>query len=178
MAVLLDANYLIALHQPHKLDVPDDPATGIAISNFPARLDYLVSQLELNKSRIVIPTPVMSEFLVRADAAGASMVADWSKNKNFRIADFGRRAAIEAAEIIRHEIDVLGKGHSRPDTWAKAKFDIQIVAIGKIENVTTAYTNDQGLANKCRRNGIAPVLFHELPEPPDDTLPLLKFAES
>ncbi len=177
MAVLLDANYLIAWHQPENIDIPDDPATGIPIAKFKERVEFLIHCLEESNERIVIPTPALTEFLVGAGAAGAPIVAAMSKNKNFRLAEYGRRAAIEAAEIIRHEIYVVGKAQQRPDTWQKAKFDLQIVAIGKIEQVSKVYTNDQGLANRCGRHTLTPILFYELPLPPDDMPPLLKYAK-
>lgn len=176
MAVVLDANYLVAWQQPSQIDVPEDPATGSPIENLEGRVHFLISQLDAATERIIVPTPALSEFLVRAGEAGAPIVALLNKNKNFRLAEFGRRAAIEAAEIIRHERDTVGKGQSAPDGWQKAKFDIQIVAIAKIERAERIYTNDQGLANKCRRQNLTPVLFHELPLPPDDLPPLLKLA--
>ncbi|MBN8606220.1 MAG: PIN domain-containing protein [Caulobacterales bacterium] len=177
MAVALDANYLIAWQQPGNMIVPEDPATGAPITKFAERVEYLIAQLEQTTTRIVIPTPALSEFLVRAGAAGAPVVALLSKNKNFRIAEFDRRAAIEAAEIIRHEFDVVGRQDSPTDTRSKVKFDIQIAAIAKIAGVDRVYTGDQGLANKCRRQALTPVMFYELPLPPDDTPPLFKYAD-
>ncbi|MGD9967862.1 MAG: hypothetical protein AB7T59_15175 [Hyphomonadaceae bacterium] len=174
---MLDANYLVAWHQPDRIDVPEDPATGAPIAKFAERIQYLIAQLDAATTRVVIPTPALAEFLVRAGPAGAPIVAQLNKNKSFRLAEFGRRGAIEAAEIIRNEVDVVGKGQSKPDSWPKAKFDVQIVAIAKIEGVEKVYTDDQGLANKCRRYGLTPVRFFELPLPPDDTPPLFKYAE-
>ncbi len=176
MSVGLDANFLVAWQQPENMDVPEDPATGLPLTKFAERVDYFIRQLEETSTRIVIPTPSLSEFLVRAGAAGAPIVALLNRNKNFRIAEFDRRAAIEAAEIIRDQRDVVGKKGSLPDTWQKAKFDMQICAIAKIEGVDRLYTGDQGLANKCRRYGITPVSFYELALPPDDTPPLLQWG--
>lgn len=176
MAVVLDANYMVAWQQPENMDVPEDPATGAPITKFAERVQYLITQLEETTTRIVIPTPALSEFLVRAGAAGAPIVALLNKNKNFRIAEFDRRAAIEAAEIIRHELDVIGKNKSLPDSWSKAKFDIQICAIAKIAGADRVYTGDQGLANKCRRQALTPVMFHELALPPDTAPPLLQWG--
>lgn len=176
MPVVLDANYLIAWQQPDNMKVPEDPATGYPISEFPARIEHLISQLEANANRVLVPTPALSEFLVRAGSAGAPIVALLNKNKSFRIAEFDRRAAIEAAEIVKHRIDVLGKRASASESWAKVKFDIQIAAIAKIGGAEHVYTGDQGLANVCRQQDLNPVQFHELPLPPDDTPPLLKFA--
>ncbi len=78
---------------------------------------------------------------------------------------------------MRHELDKVGKKASLPDSWAKAKFDIQIAAIAKIAKADRVYTGDQGLANKCRRQALTPVMFYELPLPPNETPPLFKYAD-
>lgn len=175
MAVVLDTNYLIAWLQPTNLAVPIDPATNSAIVRLEERVEFLIAELQKSGERIVVPTPALTEFLVGAGKAGATLLAQLAKNKNFRIADFGRRAAIEAAEIIRSARQG-GKAGFAPDTWPKAKFDMQIAAIAKVENATRVYTSDQGLANRCRHIGLAPIAFHELPLPGDDAAPLLKWA--
>lgn len=176
MPVALDANYLVAWLQPENLDVPEDPATGAPIEKLVDRIQYLMSQLEANTERIVIPTPVLAEFLVHAGPAGAPFVALLNKNRNFRLAEFGRRAAIETAEILRKELETISKAQQHSETRGKAKFDMQIVAIAKVEGVSRIFSNDQGLANRCRRQGLVPVPFHELPLPPDDLPPLFKYA--
>lgn len=75
MAITLDANYLIAWNQPERIDVPEDPATGAPITRFVERVEFLISQLQTDGQRIVIPSPALSEFLVRAGAASAPIVA-------------------------------------------------------------------------------------------------------
>ncbi len=62
MAVVLDANYLVAWQQPGKMDVPEDPATGVPLTKFAERVEYLIAQLEETTTRIVIPTPALSEL--------------------------------------------------------------------------------------------------------------------
>jgi len=54
------------------------------------------------------------------------------------------RAAVEAAELIRLVKDEQSK-KIKIDTWAKMKFDIQIVAVAKAENCGAIYSDDPTL---------------------------------
>jgi hypothetical protein len=51
------------------------------------------------------------------------------------------------------------------ETWAKLKFDRQIIAIEKVNAANTIYTDDTGLAVVAKGNGLKIVHTWELPLP-------------
>ena len=65
MVSAFDNNVLCLLLHPD-VDVPDDPNTGKAIIRAQDRISYLVEQLRESGSRILIPTPVLMEFMTYA----------------------------------------------------------------------------------------------------------------
>lgn len=67
--------------------------------------------------------------------------------------------------------DELGK-RERPkrgaETYAKLKFDRQIVAIAKVVGGTQIYSDDHGLKKVAERAGIDVVRLQDLPLPPEE----------
>jgi hypothetical protein len=59
----------------------------------------------------------------------------------------------------------MGKRDGSDETWAKIKFDRQIVAIAKVHNATKIYTDDRGLRAIAERASIAVAGIGDLPLP-------------
>jgi hypothetical protein len=132
--VVFDATTLLLLLSP-AVPAPVDPATGMPVEHAKERLDHLVKELEQSRTRIIVPTPALSEILVKAGAAGPAYLERLNSSAAFRIAPFDQRAAVEVAAMTR---DALATGNKRggvQGTWAKIKYDRQIVAIAKVEGV-------------------------------------------
>lgn len=73
------------------------------------RVEHLISELEAGGINIMIPTPVLSEVLVRAGAkASQQIVEELNRQSVFRIEPFDIRAAIEVATAGRAGIRVIG----------------------------------------------------------------------
>ena len=53
------------------------------------------------------------------------------------------------------------------ETWAKLKFDRQIVAIAKVCGATSIYSHDGGIQTVAGRVGIEVLRLHDLPLPPE-----------
>ncbi|MDP3742837.1 MAG: type II toxin-antitoxin system VapC family toxin [Methylotenera sp.] len=105
------------------------------------KLDYLLETLTKSKIKIIIPTPVLAEFMARANKAKEQYFQKISSSNQFRLSPFGTKAAMECSlmiEAARNNADKKG-GSS---TWAKAKFDWQIVSIAKSENASVIYSDD------------------------------------
>ena len=100
---------------------PLDPATGAPIEQAEARMALLVETLEKARTRIIIPTPVMSELLVYAGAATAELVARLTRSSTFRVAPFDTRAAIELAVMTRAALDQGDKRGGIEAPWNKVK---------------------------------------------------------
>jgi len=135
------------------------------------RLDYLVEVLEKNGTKIIIPTPALSELLVRAGNAGLEYIDRLRQSRSFKIEPFDERAALEVALAIRANINQMGKkqGAKATATWAKVKFDHQIVAIAKVNNATILYSDDKDLRGFATQAHLTVVRLHELALPPKES---------
>jgi len=126
--------------------VPNHPQTSEPVERYRDRVDHLVTHLEQNRTKIIIPTPALSEILVRAGAAGPEYLAQINSQSVFRIVAFDERDAVEVAAMTRKAIDSSGDKRGGVDgTWNKIKYDRQIVAIAKVEGVTALYSDDLGI---------------------------------
>jgi nicotinamidase-related amidase len=165
--VVIDATNLLLMLRPDT-PVPAGP-DGVPIEKAKERIEYLVQQLSKEQIKVIIPTPALSEALVRAGASASQQIVEHlQKYSVFRIEPFDSRAAIEVAAMTR---DALKAGKKRGDssaTWAKVKYDRQIVAIAKVAGATTIYSDDKHLAALARAAKIEVVLLADLPLPPED----------
>ena len=126
--------------------------------------------MDASNETIGIPTPAMAEVLVRSGTARAKYVSVLSDRLKFQIVPFDSRAAIEAADLIA----AVKTNKEKWDTWAKVKFDIQIVAIAKAESARLIYSDDKDIENYAKRFKIRVMRICDLPLPPsvaDDTVP-------
>jgi predicted nucleic acid-binding protein len=131
------------------------------------KLDYLVATLEKTKDRVLIPTPALSEYLVKAGAAATTVLEELRKSSVFRIAPFDARAAIECSLAIKRDLDTRDKRGGTAAPWQKVKFDQQIVAIAKAHGATKLYTEDADVKTHASRAGIQAFSVKDLPLPPD-----------
>jgi len=148
--VLFDAGVLIKL-----LD-PKTPAIQ------KAKLDYLLTTLQKSRTKILIPTPALAEFYVKASPDALAEL----KGKAFIIiAPFDEKAAIECAISIA---GALGsnqkKGPQAEASWQKIKFDHQIVAIAKSNGVKVIYSEDAGLRKFATALGLNAFCTDDLPD--------------
>lgn len=162
--VLFDTSILsLVLHPGAK--GPTD-SSGKLIPEARERAQYLVQVLDEGKTMIIIPTPALAELLVIAGSAGPKYLDVINGRSCFKIADFDTRAATEVALQIRNAKETGDKRQGSTSTWAKAKFDRQIVAIGKVEGVTTIYSDDEDIQKDSSDSGIEAKGTKDLPSPP------------
>ena len=153
MTVVFDTNLAIMLVRPNAMVVKD--ARGEMISHAKERVDGLFAQLAANKTKIVIPTPVLAELLVRSDEEERSaLIASFTRSASFRVAAFDERAAMELADIEKKAIDGGDKRGGVQGPWTKIRFDRQIVAIARVAGADTIYTDDSNLAKHAFNRGI------------------------
>ena len=162
--VVFDATTLLVLLAPD-VSVPLD-SNGVAITYPKERVDGLISDLAKSKTKIIIPTPALSEALVRAGSvAAAQYLARIRKSAHFIVEPFDEKAAIEVALMNKHAIDSGDKKAGSLESWTKVKFDRQIVAIAKVNNVGTIYTDDVGLKAFAKASGLRAIGLGELTIP-------------
>jgi len=169
--IAVDETFLSLLFYPNAKP-PDDPATGKPIERLQDRIDQLIDTWQASREIIVIPTPVLTEFLYLAGEAAPDYLSEIDNKALYKSGDFDRRAAVELAALHHKFAGTRSKrrrkSKGKDETWAKISFDRQIVAICKVNNVTTIYSDDGGLRTFAIRNGIEVVRTWELPMPPMD----------
>ncbi len=157
---ICDSSYLIALLHPNPSppkDRQDKPVT-----QFKERIENLVAELSSTNDIIGIPTPALAETLVRSGPNRGQYMKVLGDSWKFQIIPFDSRAAIETAELIA----AVKSKKEKWDTWAKVKFDIQIVAIAKAEGATVIYSDDTDVENFAKRFNIRVIRICDLPLPP------------
>ena len=112
MSVAFDASILLPLLFSG-VRGPIDPATKQPIEHCRERIDQLVSELDKNHTKVIIPTPALSEILVYADHAGPKYLEQLRQSRAFKIEPFDERAAAEVAMKIRSDLKKLGKKRGR-----------------------------------------------------------------
>ena len=168
MVVAFDTDILCLLLYP-SIPPPVDPHTGKPVTHAQARLELLLSELEAKGSRIVLPAPALSEFLVVAGDDSLAYVAAIDKQAVFRIEPFDTIAAIEAAASTRTALARGDKKAGATGPWQCVKADRQIVAVAKVHGVTSIYSNDADMRKIAA--GIDVISVWELPVPPQQELP-------
>lgn len=166
-AVVFDANFLLLLLDPNALP-PRDPATNTPIDKSRERIELLLATLDAEKTRIIIPTPALSEVLIGAGEAASCYLEILNGHARFRIAAFDQRAAVEAAAAHRDARQRGDKREGTGATWAKVKFDRQIVAIAKVEGAATIYSDDTDIRKLGESSDLTVIGLAELPLPPVD----------
>lgn len=157
MLVVFDASFLVPLLDPKVKGVGDCDA----------RLEWLLKSLEKEKVKIIVPTPALSEVLIGAGDAAPKYLDIINKSSRFKVVPFGERAAVEAAAAHREAIDARNKKEGG-NSWAKLKFDRQIVAIGKVEGAERIYSDDADIARISKRDGLIAIAMSDLPSPPPE----------
>ena len=175
--VSMDAGFLgLLLHPAAK--PPNDPATKKPLVRARERIEKLVEDLDAANERIILPTPALCEFLVLAENDGQQYLSELTNLPGFYIRPFDQMAAIE---LVAMELLARGKGGKRfpasPNTpWQKVKFDRQIIAIAKVHQAHTIYSDDGDMRVIAENSGIKVIPCWELPLPPSraplfDSLP-------
>lgn len=161
MIVAIDSTVLLHLIDP-QLAVPPQPHTGEPPERCAERLDHFIEQLSKDGGRLIVPTPVLAEILVRAGAAGPDWLNTLRGRKAIKVADFDTLAAIECAAMTLER-----PKRDRESTRRKAKFDEQIVAIATVERAELILSDDSDIRALAPR-GVQVKGIGELPLPPED----------
>lgn len=161
--VVIDATVLMLLFHPDARP-PIDPETGEPVARCKERIELLLQNLSEGGIKIMVPTPVLSELLVRAGKEKARILSEIHGAYAFTIQPFDARAAIEVAFLTDEDLQ-SGRKLSDIETKAKVKYDRQIIAIAKVNGVKTIYTDDRQLASRAAAQGIQSVSTADLPLP-------------
>ena len=163
--VVFDTTTIILVLDPDAKP-PIDPNTEQAVTRCADRVNQLLKTLIASKTQILIPTPVLAEYLVGAGPNKNEYLEKFINSRNFELGSFDVKAAIELSLLNDPDLQ-SGKKLDDKTTWAKLKFDRQIVSIAKAFRADRIYTDDVGLAKCAQKNGIASTMTWEIPLPPE-----------
>ena len=141
------------------------------------KLHYLVQTLTESRVQVLIPTPALTEYLARAGKAASEVLEELRKRSVFRIAPFDQRSSVECAIAIDRDLTAGDKRAGSGGSWAKVKFDRQIVAIAKANGVRQIYSEDGDIKALAKREGIDVIKVADLELPPADKQQLLDFED-
>ena len=164
--VVFDATMLMLLIRPDS-GKPIDLATGEPVEHVQERIAHFVAQSDKSKVRIGIPTPALSEVLVRSGPAAVKIVEKIKEFSVFEILPFDELSAMEVAIMTKNAIDQGDKRSGSGDVWSKIKYDRQIAAIARVRQATAIYTDDGGLRSIAAHLNIATFGVADLLLPPE-----------
>ena len=160
----IDTTMLTLMVDPDA-DLAPDPSTGKKPERARERLNHLIDTLDSAGVKLLVPTPALSEVLVKADSEGPALIEELNSQAVFKIADFDQRAAVEAAQI-NLKLRQCGKQSSSSGSKVKTKFDVQIIAIAKVNGCDIVYSQDRDLRVLGEIANIKVVRVEDLPAPP------------
>lgn len=107
--------------------------------------DALFEQFENDGTRLLIPTPVLSEYLVRVPRSQWEDVLDVFRTE-YIIGTYDAKAALIAAELYTKRVDTL-KPEEITDLGGKRelKVDCQVVAVAISHNADILCSDDKGV---------------------------------
>ena len=141
------------------------PSADHPIRNARERINFLIADLNGRGEQIVIPTPALSEILIKVGKAKNEVVQQLTKNPRFLIAAFDTLAAVELSMMTDAAMSRSDKKDKLGGTWTKVKFDRQIVAIGKVLRVAKIYSEDSGVHAIGTREGVAVIRVADIEIP-------------
>lgn len=175
--ISIDTNILIAPFAKDE-DVPPCVKTGEKIPYSPERTRHFLRDCEKNNIRILLPAPVIAEFLVCSTDCTEELRKLLTLSSTLTAVPFDQRAAYEHAEITREAIaSKNGKTMGIPESWQKIKFDRQIVAISKALGAQEIYCADKKLAKHAELCGLSVKSFSDMDLPPEVLAPQFDFTE-
>jgi len=136
MPIVIDANVLVALFR----EATDNTEK--------VRINGLLADAKSNKKRLVIPSPALAEFAVKALQHEMDTILGLSV---FQIAPFDTKSAIECGNMLK--VWATGLDGTKKDRH-KAKFDMQILAIAKSLGASLLVTGDKNLLSRAAREKI------------------------
>ena len=152
MKIVIDTNVLVQIMQNEGARDLRDPETGEIVTNAFKRAQALVERIESVRGIVVLPAPVVAEYLMGIDRGSYQQHLDIINGvKCIEIAPFDQLAAIECAMLVTNqEMKMLD-----PDsTMAKLKYDRQILAISIAAGAKEIWTHDKQLIKRAGAVGI------------------------
>ncbi len=167
MKVVFDTAFLVVLLN-ESVASANDPRSNGPIDRPKERLSHLISELEKQRAKIILPTPALAEVLANAGPALKPWLDIIASHSVFQIEPFDTLAAVEAAIMFDQ---ARARGDWKDGSMSprqKIKVDRQIAAIARRHSAQRLYTNDGDLEKVLGPgSSISVVYLSELPLPPE-----------
>lgn len=131
------------------------------------RMSSLVTRIASSNDQILIPTPVLSEIMVKISPDQINdLLLQLNGSVWFRIEPFDSASAVELGIRTSRAIASGDKREGLADApWTKVKFDRQIVAIAMMAQAVEIISDDPHILSIGKRWGIKVTSIEDLPIP-------------
>lgn len=176
MISLFDTGFLYHLFddRANKTKVQRDRHGKPLVERVQERIDYLVQTISQKKGKILIPAPSLAEFLLLAEDQYIDYLTIIRRKAVFEIVGFDDPEAVELAEHWKKHGDGKKLKPNTMDSWAKLKFDRQIIAIARTRRADCIYSIDQGLHDLAQQVNVKSCGLADLQLPPPRQLKLVE----
>lgn len=162
--IVIDTNVLVQIMRNERSTDLRHPETGEVIDRPFERASALVDHVDAVGGLVVIPAPVLSEYLFGIDKKSFQAHLDVINSvKSIEVAPFDDIAAIECAMLVS---DSEQKQLDPDATKAKLRVDRQILAIAVASRVSEIWTHDIGLTKKAESMGLSVKSLADIGPPP------------
>lgn len=153
-----------------------DPETKDVLERVDERAKAFVEETERKQALILIPTPVLSEFLIGVDVSKLQTYLDTlNGNACFEIVDFDTAAAIECALLPdKKELAQISTGQ----VASKLKYNRQIVGIALATMADEVWSHDDSLRKIAVFKGLTVKSLADIEPPTVQTQMLFPREES
>lgn len=162
---VIDTNVLVQFLRDEDPVELRDPESNALVTRASDRAAALIKRIEDLSGRVIIPAPVLAEYLVGIERNSyQAQIEILGSYECIEIISFDEIAAIECALLVdEHEHKLLDP----TATKAKIRVDRQIIATALATNAHELWTHDRGLFKKVSSstNIIAKSLSQIEPEP-------------
>lgn len=163
MRLLVDNNILIQILAPNSTGLTN-PETKIVLDRVDERAQAFVAEAERKNALILIPTPVLSEFLIGVEASKYQEYLDiLNGSACFEVVDFDTAAAIECAQLPdKKELAQISPGQFA----SKLVYDRQIVGIALATMADEVWSHDDSLGKIASSRGLTVKSLADIEPPP------------
>jgi hypothetical protein len=130
------------------------------------RLEALIERIAADNDLILIPTPVLSEVIVKIPSKAHELIEYIRSSPWFRVESFDAAAALELGLRTAKAISDGDKREGMNDaTWTKIKFDRQIISIAVVNGASEIISDDGDIAAIGERWNFPVKSIEDLPIP-------------
>lgn len=162
--IAVDTSVLLYLVNPDA-SPPLDPCSSAPVTRCRERVDFLISTLSKTGTKLLLPTPVVTEALVWTGESAATVLDVLRRLSVFRVEGFDQRAALECGIMMSQHWEGRLKQLRAEVGRHRIKFDLMIVAIARVAGAREILSDDTGVTGVAALAGMQRRGIADLPLP-------------